>query len=720
MPPPKKLRDSAELVIAVAAASTLLLAIGPAAVPPPAEAARTYLNETFDDHANNWNPVSGPWQLEGGRYSNCAPGSCDVTGGARSWIGVASDAAAYTIDADIHMIGAAQECKVLYMNAHTDENWRVDIMRLTNQVRLSAPRSSNVATWTPSGSHSAITGNGTRYHLKVVVRRTKVSVYYQKAGEPLDLVLSLGASIYPDGKVGVGTYAGDCDFDNVTVTGEEGRGTGIARLIPIFGYERTEACDEGPSNPFKPGERMAETQCDRPLFAPWNRDNQAWWNAMLEEMDHANIATVAAHNRGCFSASPSELHGEGDLCPHQLAKLVKAINTRGSGIKIAMFDDFPTVGEEYYGATGQSFDMGNSSLWPDYLWTRRWNRFYATIPASLRATEAGRPLVFIWDPVAHFTNLQGNLSRALDWLRQQTQATYGFSPFIAVSEGFYGRDTTLPGHVDAVYSWFDPTTGNGTSTPIGHGGYTAGTIAPAFREWPENAGPGCGSSCREVQRWHGNSLISSLEQHKNTNLVLLEGWTNVIESAGWYRSLEGNDPRGCTRSGDQNAVDYPNQTLNIVQRYANPDNDYVELEGEVADDYFDTDAGNNGGAYRATNPGGSGCTYNDLDAGRDGNTHFAGWIVRGEWITWRDVYLPAGTYRLTIRYSTPNTNVRVCGRANGGVQLCTPIPATGGWANWSTYAIGDIPLHKGLSSFRLDFIQAPLNVDKVIVQRLGP
>jgi hypothetical protein len=708
-------------LIAVGVFALAVSLVGGALARPSAAVAATYLNETFADHANNWNPATGPWQLENGRYSNCTPTACDGTNPTRSWIGVATDANTYTIETDIHMIGAVEECKVLYTNAHHDEQWRVDLMQSSNQVRLSAPSSANQSTWTPSGSHGPITGGGAVYHLKVVVARNNVSVHYRKGAEPLDLVLSTGTSLFPDGKVGVGSYAGDCDFDNFTVTGEEGIGNGNARLMPVFGYERTEACNEGPANPFKTGERMTETQCDRPLFAPWNRDDQQWWNNGVEEMGHAHVATVAAHNRGCSTTSPSEMHGEGDMCPNQLTKLVDAINTRGSALKIAMFDDFPTVGDEHLRRTGQPFDMGNSSLWADYLWDRRWNRFYATIPSSMRATENGRPLIFMWHPVAHFTNLQGNLSQALDYLRQQTQATYGFDPFIVVTPSFYGADSTLPGHVDAVYEWYDPGTGSGTLPAATLGSYSGATIAPSLRAWPANTGPGCGSSCLEVQRWHGHGMISALEQQKNTDFVLLEGWTNVIESAGWYRSLEGNDPHGCTQAGDQNVVDYANQSLNIVQRYANPGRTYVELEGETADDYFDTDGGNNGGAFRATNPGGSLCTYNDLDIGQDGNTYFDGWIIPGEWIAWRDVYLPAGTYDLTVRYSTPNSDARVCAQANGSGQICTPnLPNTGAWTSWSTSTIGTVPLHKGLSTLRLDFIQAQLNVDKLIVQRIGP
>ncbi len=689
-------------------------------IPLATAAPSTYLNETFGDHANNWLPVAGPWALENGRYSNCIPNSCDNQGVTRSYIAVASNTRGYTIETDVYMIGNAQEAKVIYTNANVDEAYRVDIMRSTNQIRLSAPSPSNVKIWTPDGTrHGPITGNATQYHLKVVVSRNSVSVYYRKGNEPLDQILTLNTSIYPDGKVGVGTFAGDCDFDNFTVTGEEGIGAGISRLIPVFGYERTEACNEGPENPYK-GERITEKQCDRPLFSPWNRELPEWWKAMTEEMDHANIGIVAAHNRGCSTANSTEMHGNGDMCPNQLTKLVQAITSRGSGLKVAMFDDFPTVGDEYKQRTGNPFNVGASQLWQDYLWDRRWNRFYQTIPSNLLAKEGSRPLIFIWDPGANVTNMPGNLSRMLDWLRGKIQTTYGFNPFIVVSQKFYNADTTLNGHVDAVYTWFEASQRIGTLPAANYNGYTGATVAPSFRYAPNNTGPGCGSSCLEIPRRHGNELISNLEQQKSTKFVLLEGWTNVIESAGYYRNVERNDPNNnCTQPGDQNWMDYPNQSLNIVQRYSNPNNTYVELEAETADDYNDTSPGNTGGSYRVTNPGGSTCTYNKLDVGYDGSNYFVGWIEPNEQIGFRDVFLPAGNYSLSVRYSTPQSDAKVCARTASGPKICTSnLPPTGRWTAWNNYTIGTISLHRGLNSFVFDFPGGYLNVDKVIVRRL--
>ncbi len=706
-----------------AAACALLIALLPGTTlyPVPAHAATgNILDETFSDHANNWNPAAGTWGINNGQYTDCLSGTCGAgpLNVDRSWIGFAANASSYIIDADLAILNNTQECKIIYTGANNNEDYRVDIRNGANQVRVTGPSPTNVQTWTPGGSHAPITGNGAMYHLQIVVSTTNITVYYRQGSESLDQILSLGTSISPDGKIGVGAFDGGCAFDNVAVTGNEGVGNGTAKLMPIFGYERTEACGEGPDNPYKTGEVMTEQQCDRPLFTPWNRDSQYWWNDQVEEMSHANVAVVAAHNRGCNTNSPTDLHGNGDMCPNQLMKLVNAINLKDPPMRIAMFDDFPTAAESVYSDTGQNFDMSNSSLWQKYLWDERWNRFYATLPNNLLALQNGRPLIFIWDPSSsHYTNLQGNLSRALDYLRQQTQAVYGFNPFIVVSQVFYSADTTLPGHVDAVYTWFNASSGKGTLPAANYGGYTGATVAPAFREWPQNTGPNCGVSCLQIPRYHGNGLISYLDQQKNTSFVLLEGWTNVIESAGYYRSVEGNDPHSCTQANDNNTIDYPNQSLNIVQRYANPGNNYVELLAAAADDYSTSNSGNTGGAYRVTHPAdNASCTYNDLSIYQNGNGYFVGNVTAGEWLRWRDVYLPAGTYSLTIKYAAQDTGKQVCPQVNGTALPCVTLASTGSYTTFATATVGTIALHKGLSNFKLMFPQPNLNIESLTIQ----
>lgn len=701
-------RSRYRLVALAALLVALLVAtLGPGQPPPARATSTTYLDETFTDNANNWNPAAGNWGINGSsHYTNCPPGgSCDNTGIDRSWIGVASDASSYTIESDIWMMGSSQECKLIFTGANNNDDYRVDIMHETDQVRVSAAYPSNTQTWTPDGvTHAPINDGGAYYHLKIAVSQSNVTVWYKQGSEPLDQILSISTSIYPDGKVGLGTYAADCEFANFTVTGNQGVGNGTARLIPLFGYERTEACNEGPSNPNRPGEELTEQECNRPLFVPWNRDEQAWWEDQVEELDHANIGTVAAENRGCWDSTSTQMHGSGDMCPNQLSNLVTALSDQSSPMKVAMFDDFPTAGDQYQTQNGTAWDVGNSSTWQTYMWDDRWNLFFKNIPSSLLATYNSRPMIFIWGPDSNETDLQGNLSRMIDWLRSQVETTYGFNPFISVEDTFYNADTTLSGHVDGIFSWYSPPTA-ATLPAASYNGITEATVVPGFRRVQTD--PGCGSSCLEISRNHGNTLISGLDAQKNTNLVLLEGWTNVVESAGYYRSVEGNDPHGCTLATDQNTMDYANEDLNIVQRYADPNRTSVILQAAAADDYYTGSSGNQGGEYRVTSPANSGCasTYNDLSVGQVAGTYsyFVGWVNPGvEWFGFKDVYLPANTYHLVVTYATPNTEAEVCVQANGATPLCSgPLTPTGSWTTFTQVDLGTIPLHTGLSNFKI-------------------
>lgn len=715
--------------------------------------------ENPESATNNWRVSLGgsAWNrdeiLATGNFvwSNCdnrfpAFGQCADAGITRSWVAVASNSMAYTIDVDIWLNGAGQECKVIFTGANQNEDYRVDLRRAANDVRISAPAPSNVTSWSPGAGANEITGGGTKYHLAVAVTRSSITVTYKKGENAAVSIAPHPTGIVPDGKVGVGTFSADCDFDNVTVSGTEGTGTGFANLIPVFGYERTEGCNEGPPNPIQ-HETLTEQQCDRPLFAPWNRDSQAWWNAMVEEMDYAGIKVVAAHNRGCYTAGEEEEHGFGDMCPRQLDKLVEAIYARGSDLKIAMFDDLPTAGDDYKRVYGQTFDLidpnpndPSHALWQEYFWLKRWNPFFDTVPADLRATFLGRPLVFVWAAV-NFENRQGNLSKVFDYLRGQTQSAYGFNPFIVGYEYLRtAEDASLgnPGKMDAFYSWHNPALSPPVGTldasvwpqPPGPGSYLGATAIPGFRDFKglvephvgEVVGqPACGAICREVPRQHGNTLIDALEKQKSTHFVLLEGWTNVIESAGYYRSLEGNDPHGCTQAAEQNKSDFPNQSLHIVRRYASADTSDVTLEAETADVSADAVVGNSGGAYRPSNYANSACgPYNDIDVfqAADGR-YYVGDNEFVESFGWRDLFLPTGTYHAYITYATPFGDTGVCVGANGRPDhACAdtevPLPSTGGWDNYSTYDLGWMYLHRGLHDIDV-LIQGnnDLRIDKI-------
>jgi hypothetical protein len=68
--------------------------------------------------------------------------------------------------------------------------------------------------------------------------------------------------------------------------------------------------------------------------------------------------------------------------------------------------------------------------------------------------------------------------------------------------------------------------------------------------------PGCGAECREGTRERevAATLDNSMAQG-NPKLTLLEGWTNMVESAGFYRS---------------DHWEYPTQYISIGRKYADP------------------------------------------------------------------------------------------------------------------------------------------------------
>ena len=72
---------------------------------------------------------------------------------------------------------------------------------------------------------------------------------------------------------------------------------------------------------------------------------------------------------------------------------------------------------------------------------------------------------------------------------------------------------------------------------------------PGFRD-PDSS-PGCGTACREYGRRDGASLREAFSAGATAKFVLCEGWTDIAESAGYYRSR---------------AWRFPNQYIEIVRQ----------------------------------------------------------------------------------------------------------------------------------------------------------
>jgi probable HAF family extracellular repeat protein len=117
--------------------------------------------------------------------------------------------------------------------------------------------------------------------------------------------------------------------------------------------------------------------------------------------------------------------------------------------------------------------------------------------------------------------------------------------------------------------------------------------------------------------------------------------------------------------------------------------------------YHDTDAGNNGGAYRSTDV--------DIEKASDGGFD-VGWIAAGEWLKYTVNVAAAGNYNATFRVASPNSATLhfSLNAASGAVS----VPATGGWQNW-TNIIVPMTLQAGTQVMTLTFDTGGMNIEAV-------
>jgi endonuclease/exonuclease/phosphatase family metal-dependent hydrolase len=122
--------------------------------------------------------------------------------------------------------------------------------------------------------------------------------------------------------------------------------------------------------------------------------------------------------------------------------------------------------------------------------------------------------------------------------------------------------------------------------------------------------------------------------------------------------------------------------------------------------YYDTTAGNAGGAYRSGDV--------DLQASSEGG-HNIGWTAPGEWLQYTVNVGTSGTYAIRLRVASPNsgTSVRVA-FDKSGVSQSVSVPNTGGWQAWRTVEF-NASLAAGQQILRLSFPNGGLNITKVEV-----
>jgi beta-glucosidase len=130
--------------------------------------------------------------------------------------------------------------------------------------------------------------------------------------------------------------------------------------------------------------------------------------------------------------------------------------------------------------------------------------------------------------------------------------------------------------------------------------------------------------------------------------------------------------------------------------------------------YYNTTVGNPGGAYRSDDVGIESTT--DTGGGYD-----VGYLNSGEWLEYTvNVPDPEAIYSISVRVASPSGGGQLRVRLDGTVLGTIQIPNTGGWQNWQTVTLPNVPLAGGTGSkaLRLEVLNAEFNVNWIELDRV--
>ncbi len=368
-------------------------------------------------------------------------------------------------------------------------------------------------------------------------------------------------------------------------------------------------------------------------------DNIEWWENMVEEVDYSGIDFIALLSRGNQPNAPDRGNGN----PKHITTLVNAMNTRGvNSFKLAIFDDCPNSwtgsmnwdisGGTSYTTDYPKFDCANTGLYK-YIWDYNLKQAIGNIPDEKRYKIDGRMVIFFWSvKTAWMTNLQGNLSKILTYIKTQCQATYGFTPYLIIDKDWLDNDNTLStSTVDGVHGWFS-SAGHVSYTFQTWNGRTYGALCPGIRLMSASdfLDPGMGTTDMSTRLKMGlDNTVGA-----GARVTLVEGFTDAAENAALWRST------------DVTYYNYANQRLNMLRRYskaAYPSS--LKVEVEACDLHADLTTGNSGGAF---------LYQGDLDVVKCSDTN-GGWNVTNtqaiEWMEWKELPLLTNT-KFQLRYNS--------------------------------------------------------------------
>jgi hypothetical protein len=481
----------------------------------------------------------------------------------------------------------------------------------------------------------------------------------------------------------------------------------------------------------------------------YDRNSPEWWDNLIEELQYSRVHVALPVSRGCTYSTaelqakagqipaPDPYSGIGNSCPRVLDKLTAALTRNqipAGGLRVGYFDDTAAYLPANGGAPVDITDLGTTLK---LMWDRNMMIFFDTVPSQYwYRDENGRPLVVIWAPAGFFKNVDGShtaqVNAVFNNLRWLFNNRYGVYPTIYVHRDWAtqvpGLDTTL---VQGAYGWTDPANGKASGFFTWNGA-KMGTVSPGFRDQyrTDSAGNilyyyqrGCGTACREVLRNHGDTFKQGMADAygqvdgRAAKFVLIEGFANVPESAGFYRST-GAD------------YDFPNQYLNRLRDWADPNPTEFTFQAEGSDYRTGNNmSGNQGGAF----------SNDDVDVGRlSGHGYYVGWTNQGEVLGFKRVKLPAKPFEIRIKTATPldrravkvtferQDDLQTDAQANLSQPTTTygpwtmPIPNTGSSTTFQETTIGVFQPVAGYYNIKVEMATDGVSIDWLQIRETTP
>ncbi len=106
----------------------------------------------------------------------------------------------------------------------------------------------------------------------------------------------------------------------------------------------------------------------------------------------------------------------------------------------------------------------------------------------------------------------------------------------------------------------------------------------------------------------------------------------------------------------------------------------------------------------------------DIEASKDANgaPFSIGWIESGEWLKYTIQVNESGLYEVRVRIAAAQEGGQLQLFINGqALTQNLTVPKTGGWYNWQTMTINDVPLEAGEHILTLNFLNGGFNINRL-------